>query len=302
MISLVLAVSFVPAVPVSRSEVVARAAAFVHHEWVVSEANQSASCASSYESDYEVGAQAGVPYAWGGFMDLGEFDQRIDDGDGAGSHSWHGVLSCVAGVDCSGLISHAWKLPKKHGTSTLDQVSEPVDLEEVRPGDAFNKPGKHVVLYIGESSAGEPLFYEAAGSSGVRQHSGWSYLDGYLPIRFAEIVDDSVAALPEGGAEPASEPSPATGGDTPEPSPDPCAGLRGPRLQRCRGRASPGTQPTSEVDPPSGEPAAVSDPPREKPPKETGCGCSSAGESAAIAGGSGAILGLLLLVTGRRRR
>lgn len=50
----------------------------------------------------------GLPYDWGGYMTLFQFDQQINAGYGAGSYPEHGVLSCTAGVDCSGFVSKAW--------------------------------------------------------------------------------------------------------------------------------------------------------------------------------------------------
>jgi len=271
-------VTVLPAATITRAEIVERAANLADHTWRSTAANQQASCATSYESDYEPGEHVGLPYAWGGFMDEQEFDQRIAAGEGAGSHSWHGVLSCVAGVDCSGLVSHAWDLDTKHGTSTLDRVSAVIPVDDVRPGDAFNKPGSHVVLYIGDNDAGEPLFYEAAGgASRVRLHSGWAYLDGYTPIRFDEVQE--VAATPT-PAEPERTTPARPAGDAP------CAGLERRARRRClAGRAdpSPGSQPSQ----PSSRP---------EPAKPGGCGCGVAGAPPAVA------LPGLILVAGLRRR
>lgn len=179
-----------------RDDVMAAAAQFAEHSWQMSAANQKGACQGSYKSDHTLGQQTGVPYAWGGWMDLAEFDRRIAQGQGAGSHSSDGILSCVAGVDCSGFVSQVWRLKQRQSTSTLNSVTQPITLDALRPGDALNKAGKHVVLFVGTTPEGKPIIYEASGSaSRVRLATpGWSYLNGYQPIRYPGLEAPAVAA------------------------------------------------------------------------------------------------------------
>src|SRR3954464_12321330 len=93
----------------SRDEVMKDATKFAQHAWEMKAANQKGSCQGSYKSDHALGAQVGLPYAWGASMSLEEFDKRIAAGSGAGSHSKDGILSCVAGGDCSGVVSPVWE-------------------------------------------------------------------------------------------------------------------------------------------------------------------------------------------------
>jgi len=147
-------------------------------------------CSGSYKSDYSPGPQKGVPYDWGGFDTIAGFDEDIADGYGAGSHSWHGVLECTTGVDCSGFVSRCWETTKKYGTATINEVSHSISKGEMLGGDAWNKPGSHIVLWVGKSADGGPIFYEASGSaSKVRLNSAasWSYLEGYSPIRYDDF-------------------------------------------------------------------------------------------------------------------
>ncbi len=174
----------------------ADAARFAEHAWEMRTANQKGTCQGEYRSDHAPGKQVGVPYAWGGSMDLAEFGRRLSAGQGAGSHSRDGILTCVAGVDCSGFISQVWRLEKRQSTSTLGTVTRSISLEELRPGDALNKAGSHVVLFAGTSADGKPIIYEASGSaSRVRMATpSWSYLAGYVPIRYPGIEDPPAVA------------------------------------------------------------------------------------------------------------
>jgi len=192
---------------VDRAEVMAAAERYAAHRWTMSQANLGAECApADYKSDYTPGPQVALPYAWGGSMTLEQFDARLAKGEAAGSHSWHGILGCVAGVDCSGFVSQVWKTDKRYSTSSFSQVTDEIDVESLAPGDAFNKPGRHIVLFAGFNEAGEPTFYEAAGGAAkVRLHSGWSYLDGYTPIRYKHIREPPPESRTEASSDPSSE-------------------------------------------------------------------------------------------------
>lgn len=188
-----------------RDAVLARAKTYAEHGWTMEAANASADCSSSYASDYEPGQHVGVPYAWGGYDTPEDLDKRLEEGLGAGSHGWHGVLSCVTGIDCSGFVSRVWQLDRKHSTSTMSEVSEEITLEALQPGDALNKAGRHVVLFAGRSEAGEPILYEASGgrSKVTLSTPGWSYLDGYVAIRSTKLPP--MEETPEAEAEPTEE-------------------------------------------------------------------------------------------------
>jgi hypothetical protein len=57
------------------------------------------------------------------------------------------LLSCTAGVDCSGYVSRAMGLTSKLGTWDLasSKISEEIDWYQVEPGDQYINPGVHVV-------------------------------------------------------------------------------------------------------------------------------------------------------------
>ncbi len=184
-----------PALAVDRERVMDLAAEFTTHEWTMSSANQYASCSSSYVSDYNPGtAYRGIPYDWGGWVTTAEYDAYLDQGYGAGSHSWHGSLWCTVGVDCSGFVSQAWETDIKYGTSTFYQVSHEISSGSLVRGDALNDAGSHIVLFAYQSAAGLPIHYEANGElvfADVDQ--GWSAFSSYVPIRYDHISDGSIS-------------------------------------------------------------------------------------------------------------
>lgn len=193
MILALLAAAF--AIP--REQALDNAARYASHVWRSSADNQYAECTDGdYESDYPPGEYVGLPYDWGGYVTLDEFDDQIADGYGAGSHSWHGILSCTTGVDCSGFVSMVWETDH-YSTSTFDSgPTHGISWSAAKRADAFNDAGSHVVLFTHETDAGWPVFYEAAGGAEkvrLNASSGWSYVDGYEPIRFDDIEDGPVS-------------------------------------------------------------------------------------------------------------
>ena len=175
--------------PITRERMLQTAAAFADHEWVCSAENATGglACESTWVCDWEVDQlYVGLPYDWGGYVSVAGFDQDLADGLGAGSHDTWDPLPCTTGVDCSGYVSQCWEI-SHHSTATMDEVAHPIDPEGILPGDAWNRPSHHVVLWVREAENGAPVFYEAVGrpTSKVRlnDQATWSYLEGYTAIR-----------------------------------------------------------------------------------------------------------------------
>jgi hypothetical protein len=187
-----------PLPPVKRTEMIEASRALAELVWTCGEENVRASCPTTtpYACDFEPGQEVtGVAYDWGGMDGPEEFERKLAEGHAAGSHKRHGVTACTAGIDCSGLVSLAWGQSRKFGTSTIHQISEDAGYDwtvDARPGDAFNKAGSHIVLFVGYRDDGGPTFYEAAGPKGrvvLNDSSPWSYLRGYKPIRYQNTVE-----------------------------------------------------------------------------------------------------------------
>ena len=93
----------------------------------------------------------GIPYGWGNASTLEEFEQGIKNGKYAGNvpedKSRYGSHLTV-GVDCSGLLTVCWGLPKKIATRDIPEYATVVtNLEDIRQGDVFAKPGSHVMFF-----------------------------------------------------------------------------------------------------------------------------------------------------------
>ena len=180
--------------PIStRAEIVARAKTFAEHSWKCSAENLHASCSKTYVSDWKPGQVVeGVPYNWGGFDDPVAFDKKIAKGAAAGAHSRNGVLSCTAGIDCSGFVSYCWGIPltsHQYGTSNLRAIAGKPKYNwftDMKPGDALNKPGSHVVLFIGYNPDRTINVCEASGSAArvICHRTTWSRFKGYIPLQY----------------------------------------------------------------------------------------------------------------------
>lgn len=93
----------------------------------------------------------GIPYGWGNASTLAEFDQGIKEGKYAGNvpedKSRYGSHRCV-GVDCSGLLTVCWDLPKKIATRDIPNYATIIEnLDDIQQGDVFAKVGSHVMFF-----------------------------------------------------------------------------------------------------------------------------------------------------------
>ena len=100
----------------------------------------------------------GVPYQWGGFDTLAEFDRKVAAGFAAGdiytqakrAGLERAVSREAAGIDCSGFISRCWRLDRSVSTRELTRLCVPLkNYRELEPGDVLNVHNSHVVLFAG---------------------------------------------------------------------------------------------------------------------------------------------------------
>jgi serine/threonine-protein kinase len=185
----------------TRAQVIQTADELAKFTWTCAEANRHAACVRSavYTSDWQTNQQvSGVPYNWGGADGPQEFSRKLRMGLGAGSHQRHGVNRCTAGTDCSGFVAYCWgHQTGSHDFSTVTFEGLGTRLnanvyKELKPGDALNKAGSHIVLFAGYRPDGGPIVYEASGAAGrvIRnERMTWSRLAGYYPIRSNRLQD-----------------------------------------------------------------------------------------------------------------
>lgn len=155
---------------------------------------------------WTVGTNEGMPYKWGGFDTPEEFTRRLAGepqvyaGDYASPAKVKGgddaVSRHAAGIDCSGLVSRCWGLPRPYSTRELPgictQLSSP---DRLKPGDIILRPGEHVQIFIRWENR-ERTLYRAVEAAGVPKwrcqeilYSRDSLLKhrGYTPWRYKGI-------------------------------------------------------------------------------------------------------------------
>jgi len=151
--------------PISRAEIIQNAAEYESLEWTATSSNISNGIVQTPDGAYidtpdwvTIGQKQKVPYKWGGWTEINTFSSQISNGVYAGDNycesvSW-GPTYCV-GVDCSGLVSRAWDLSEKYGTSTLPDISTAYSTpNELKHGDIINKAGYHVRLVLNDNPTG----------------------------------------------------------------------------------------------------------------------------------------------------
>ena len=139
----------------------------------------------------------GVPYCWGCQGSIRQFVAKIQHGTLAGNVcTKDGVRADVTGVDCSSFVSAAWGLSTHFTTAAIpaiaQQLSNPWDL---KPGDALDKPGSHVVLFLGFTPNREAQVMEASpGACNGRvcrniYPLSWLLSRGFIPVRYRALTD-----------------------------------------------------------------------------------------------------------------
>lgn len=143
-----------------------------------------------------------VPYKWGGyFRRIEQFEDALASNKLAGDvctcrRSEHNycIVPESTGLDCSGFISFAWNIPY-HTTSSMHEISTNIDWYSLREGDAINRRGRHILLFLSYTSASRTdvrVLESSLTCRGVCEsvHSV-SDLQGkdYQPIRFDGAID-----------------------------------------------------------------------------------------------------------------
>lgn len=140
----------------------------------------------------------GVPYCWGCHGSLANFRQRIESGTLAGNVCTRNApRPDVAGVDCSAFVSATWGLSVHYTTAAIPAIASPISNPwELRPGDALNKPGSHVMLFLRftPDRKAEVMESSTGGCNGRVCRNVYPLASllarGYVPVRFRAFADD----------------------------------------------------------------------------------------------------------------
>jgi hypothetical protein len=150
----------------------------------------------------------GVPYCWGCHGSLNQFRANIANGMLAGNVCTHNnPRPDVTGVDCSAFVSAAWGLSTHFTTAAIPGISTQLqNAWDLQPGDALNKPGSHVMLFLRftPDRRAEVMESSTGGCNGrvCRNIYPLSSLlaRGYRPVRFRALENAPAVDAREAGS------------------------------------------------------------------------------------------------------
>lgn len=194
--------------PSTRAAVIQTGLAFEAFRWNVTPANYGAdpdtACSGfsrirrPWYIQGKVGQQVrGVPYCWGCFGSLAQFQRKAERGVLAGNVCTRDdPRRDTAGVDCSAFVSATWGLSRHFTTRDIPSITQEIaNPWDMKPGDALNKPGSHVMLFVRFTPDRKAEVLEAAtgGCNGrvCRNVYPLSTLlaRGYRPVRYPALTD-----------------------------------------------------------------------------------------------------------------
>jgi hypothetical protein len=197
--------------PSNRQQVIEAAFAFEGIQWQVTPQNYGpdpdTSCSGfsrirrPWYLQGKMGQEVrGVPYCWGCHGSLANFQAQMQRGTKAGNVcTKNEPRSDVAGVDCSAFVSASWGLSVHYTTAAIPAIAKPVsDPWELRPGDALNKPGSHVMLFLRftPDRKAEVMESSTGGCNGRVCRNVYPLASllarGYQPVRFKALADDNM--------------------------------------------------------------------------------------------------------------
>jgi len=191
-----------------RAKILRIAEAYASHKWTATEQNvfhgkdpdgvqvdtpDDSFCKDGWHAD---GRQnVGLPYRWGGFCTIEEFDDYVAQGAYAGHAHTSGDARashyCV-GVDCSGFVSRCLDFPQKQTSLSMALLCYELEsYDDLLPGDILNRLDGHVVLFkefVGEGHQ-KICYYEAGNwrvKETVRSAENLSKL-GFVPMRYKPL-------------------------------------------------------------------------------------------------------------------
>jgi hypothetical protein len=141
----------------------------------------------------------GIPYCWGCHGSLSQIRYKIEHGMLAGNICTHNEpRNDATGVDCSAFVSATWGLATHFTTAAIPSIARQLsDPWQLRPGDALDKPGSHVVLFLRFTPSRMAEVMEASpGACNGRVCRNVYPLSsllarGFRPVRFRALENDN---------------------------------------------------------------------------------------------------------------
>jgi len=145
----------------------------------------------------------GMPYKWGGFDTPESFQKALAKGRYAGDIGSDekqrlgddAVSQEACGIDCSGLISRCWNLPRPYSTKELPSICRKLSSwDELRPGDILLNH-RHVLLFKGWKVQGTEIYAYEAGPFPVWRVNAAAMQraklekNGYRPWSYFGMID-----------------------------------------------------------------------------------------------------------------
>lgn len=197
--------------PSNRQQVIESAFAFEGLQWQVTAQNYGpdpdTACTGfsrirrPWYMQGKIGQQVrGVPYCWGCYGSLANFQAQVQRGVKAGNVcTRNDPRNDVVGVDCSAFVSATWGLAVHYTTAAIPAITTPVsDPWQLRPGDALNKPGSHVMLFLRftPDRKAEVMESSTGGCNGRVCRNVYPLAAllarGYQPVRYKALADDNM--------------------------------------------------------------------------------------------------------------
>jgi len=144
-----------------------------------------------------------IPYCWGCHGSLAQIRDKIEHGTLAGNVCTRNApRTDVIGVDCSAFVSATWGLATHFTTAAIPSITRRLENAwDLQPGDALNKPGSHVQLFLRFTADRKVEVMEASpGACNGRVCRNVYPLSsllarGYAPVRYRSLANEAVARV-----------------------------------------------------------------------------------------------------------
>lgn len=140
----------------------------------------------------------GVPYCWGCYGSLDQIRSKMEHGVLAGNICTNNApRNDAVGVDCSAFVSATWGLATHFTTAAIPAIANRIAASDLQPGDALDKPGSHVMLFLRFTAdrKAEVMESSTGGCNGRVCRNIYPLASllarGYEPVRYRALANDN---------------------------------------------------------------------------------------------------------------